>query len=120
MKSSTNYIEWFLKKQSGPNCGKRWGLMVATKTASGEVCIGTSKCHSSKDKFSEKTAIAVAQGRMDKLESGLGAYVNGDEVNLKISLPSDIRRKLPKFVERCKRYFKTEAIKIAVPSLPKI
>lgn len=73
---------------------KPFGMLVATKTENGFM-VGYSLCNK-KDKFDRNAGFRIAFGRSYSWKS------------LPEKLPKDVERALPSFIERCKRYYRTE------------
>lgn len=74
------------------------GVIVAMKSDGG-FGIGYSLCNR-KDRFKKETALKIAFGRAES---------NGASLMLH-ELPRGIARVLPEFMERCKKYYRTENI----------
>jgi hypothetical protein len=69
-----------------------YGVLVAFKVGSGFIC-GYSLCNKN-DRFNKKMALKIAIGR-----------ANTRSVIIE-EAPHDIRKMLPAFFDRCKRYYK--------------
>lgn len=76
-----------------------YGVLVAVKVPEGFAC-GYSICNK-KDRFSKQMALKIALGRVFVAPS----HFNSDECGL-AQQPHDIRKMLPAFFDRCKRYYK--------------
>lgn len=74
--------------------GRPLGAIVAVKRKGGFM-VGHSLCNRL-DRFDRETALKIAFGRAESWE-----VVPGD-------LPKDIAKRLPAFIERCKKYYRTE------------
>jgi actin-like ATPase involved in cell morphogenesis len=73
--------------------GLRIGAIVATKSENG-FNIGYSLCNK-KDRFNKEMALKIAFGRAEfELVSP--------------EIPRDISKMLPEFIERCKKYYRTQ------------
>jgi hypothetical protein len=70
-----------------------YGVLVAMKVGSGFIC-GYSLCNK-KDFFNKKMALKIAIGR-----------ANTCSVVIEKALPHEVRKMLPAFFDRCKRYYK--------------
>lgn len=68
--------------------GARIGVLVGT-----QVGVGWSKVHKSKDKFNRDLGITIAKGRANSVCQMVG-------------VPTAVTKELPKFFDRCNRYFK--------------
>lgn len=95
----------YLRKRRG---GKRMraGVMIARKVKKNKkvkVLIGWSKCKLAVDKFDVVLGKEIAEGRI--FQKLLGKS--------KSKVPHSIRDSVKEFVERAKRYFKTENVKVA-------
>jgi hypothetical protein len=86
--------EYVYEKKHGVR--RKKGVLIGVKEENGTVCIGFSSC-SPRDEFDRYFGNEVAVHRAYKYCERLPRTV-----------PFSIREKLPKFVDRCKRYFKTE------------
>jgi hypothetical protein len=71
------------------------GVIIALKIGSGFIC-GYSLCNK-KDRFNKKMALKIAIGRADTRS------VIIEEA------PHEVRKMLPSFVERCKKYYKVQS-----------
>lgn len=67
--------------------------LVGLQDQDGSIKIGYAKCHDSLDTFSKKWGIRIAEGR---------ARTDYRERNV----PYIVKKHMPKFVERCQKYFK--------------
>lgn len=72
------------------------GVIVAVKHFNGFIC-GYSLCNK-KDRFSKKMALKIAIGRANIISSSVVEDTN---------IPHEVRRVIPSFVERCKKYYKS-------------
>lgn len=70
-----------------------YGVLVALKNSDGFTC-GYSLCNK-KDRFSKKMALKIAFGRAN--------ITNQDSV---VAVPHEVRKMIPAFFDRCKRYYK--------------
>lgn len=86
-------ITEYVKKKGGPNKGTKYGAFAARLNEDGEIVIGHSKWHSSKDVYSPAFGMRVAVARAIK--------------DSKAPLSLSLRKKVKPFVERAKRYYKT-------------
>lgn len=71
------------------------GVLVAVKRGNGFIC-GYSLCNK-KDRFNKRMALKIAIGRADT------SVVVVEEA------PHEVRKMLPSFVERCKKYYKVQS-----------
>ena len=69
------------------------GVLVAVKHEDGFIC-GYSLCNK-KDRFNKKMALNIAIGRANMSDAESGAEA-----------PHEVRKMLPSFFDRCKRYYK--------------
>ncbi|MAG26111.1 hypothetical protein CMI47_11080 [Candidatus Pacearchaeota archaeon] len=90
---STQILEYVKNRK-----GQRVGVFVAAVQADGNVQIGWSKCHGTKDKWNRERGIEIASRRA---KSGTN-----------ISIPEPLNGKIDDFVERARRYFKDRDIVI--------
>lgn len=74
-----------------------FGVLVAVK-GDGGFRVGYSLCNK-KDRFNKRMALKIALGRAERLG---GLY--GNEPN--DGTPHDVKRMIPAFIDRCKRYYK--------------
>lgn len=74
--------------------GRPLGAIVAVKGEYG-FRIGYSVC-SKKDRFKKETALKIAFGRADTWNL------------IPHDVPKDVSRNLPAFIERCKKYYRTD------------
>lgn len=81
--------------------GAPTGIIIAlpSKITGHKYHIGWSKCHTKVDKFVKEEAVFKAVKRIE------GAEAAGKEV-IETKMPHQIRKLLPAFQARCKRYFK--------------
>lgn len=96
----------YLRKRRG---GKRLraGVMLARKVKDNKkakVLVGWSKCKLAVDKFDADRGKEIAEGRITQ-------RLLGKENKSKV--PHSIKESVKEFVERAKRYFKTEKVKVA-------
>jgi hypothetical protein len=81
--------------------GAPTGMLIAlpSRRQGHKYHIGWSKTKVSEDRFIKHRAVQIAVGRLEAAES------SGLEI-ITTKMPRQIRDALPKFQERCKRYFK--------------
>lgn len=72
------------------------GILVAQKFEDGQVAISWSKCHTGKDQFDNLIAMSIAEYRFNH---GCTAVV-----------PRSMEKDIERFIDRSKRYFKTDNI----------
>lgn len=95
----------YLRKWRG---GKRLraGVMIARKVKKNKkvkVLVGWSKCKLKVDEFDAVRGKEIAEGRITQKLLGRG----------KSKVPHSMKDSVKEFVERAKRYFKTENVKVA-------
>jgi hypothetical protein len=73
--------------------GEPRGVLVATKLGDSGFNIGYSFC-SKYDRFSKKLGLRIALGR--------ASYVT----DIVETMPRELRKMLPKFIQRCEKYYK--------------
>lgn len=97
MTKPINDIRVYTRDQKGAPTG----LLIAlpSKRPGSKYHIGWSKTKVSEDRFNKSRAVQIAVGRLEAAEN------EGVEI-LEAKMPHQIRKILPKFQERCKRYFK--------------
>lgn len=81
------------------------GVIVAIKT-NGGFRLGYSLCNK-KDSFNKKRALRIALGRAEMCDSNTVGFAQmegsmGDATRV----PHSVRRMMPAFTDRCKRYYK--------------
>lgn len=84
----------------------RAGVLVARKFKKNKkikVFVGWSKCKLAADKFDASRGKEIAEGRIQQRLDGRKS---------KSKVPHSIKGKVEEFVERAKRYFKTENVKV--------
>ncbi len=81
--------------------GSPIGVIIATKSTRSDMkyAIGWSLAHKRLDPFKKEIGLKIAIGRLKAAED------NGVEV-LDTNMPNKVKAMIPKFSDRCKRYFK--------------
>jgi hypothetical protein len=81
--------------------GRPTGIILATKsTRPGmKYVIGWAKCNTKLDRFNKPMAVMIAVGRLTAAEDDNSPCIT-------VGMPHAVRQMLPKFTERCNRYFK--------------
>ena len=83
------------------NKGRPTGIIIATKSTRPDMkfAIGWAKCNTKLDRFNKPMAVMIAVGRLTAAEDAGVPVVT-------TAMPHAVRQMLPKFTERCNRYFK--------------
>lgn len=97
--------EFITTRRNGRN--ERVGVLVADKV-NNVPCIGWSLCHVGKDTFTREEALQIARDRI-RFVAKTAASNEGNSRKNQHPIPHTIKKRLSKFVTRCKRYFKAEA-----------
>lgn len=81
--------------------GQPIGIIIATKSTRPDMkyAIGWSLAHKNLDPFKKEIGLKIAVGRLTAAEN------DGVEV-ITAKMPRQVSAMIPKFAERCKRYFK--------------
>lgn len=84
------------------NKNRKVGILFAENNGEDKkVKIGYSKCHQKFDVFNKDIGFDIAKGRARK---------HSDLLFDKYQVPFIVQRKLPKFIDRCQRYFKDKKL----------
>jgi len=81
--------------------GRPTGIILACKSTRPDMkfAIGWAKCNTKLDKFNKPMAVKIAIGRLTAAEDERCPCITK-------GMPHAVAKMLPKFVERCNRYFK--------------
>ena len=81
--------------------GRPTGILIATKSTRPDMkfAIGWAKCNTNLDTFNKPMAVKIAIGRLTAAE-------NDNCPCITVGMPQAVKKLLPKFQERCNRYFK--------------
>ena len=98
-------MQYFRKSRAGEKNQKK-GVMLAKKVKgkkkNGKVLVGWSLCKWNVDEFTE-LGVEIAENRIKSWE---------EKKRDKRKFPSSMKSAMKEFVKRCKRYFKTEEVKV--------
>lgn len=85
--------------------GRRRGVLVAKKV-NGVPIVAWSLCHTKKDKFTRATALKIAHDRINSVASQMDLE-DEERRDDHVPIPHTVQKYLDEFMDRCKRYFKT-------------
>lgn len=93
------------------NKGNPRGVIVAVKLLDGNIGISWSYCRKT-DRFTKDMALQIAIGRALTSAVHMRILDAGDRAWIEFAseMPHQIARDMAKFVDRCKKYYKTEVV----------